>query len=63
MKKTAPTGRLRNILLNNLTQPLPYTSRISGQDWSVDDTWTNYPVWDAPNNSNRWITRNRLEYR
>jgi hypothetical protein len=37
------------LLLNNLIQPLPYTSRISGQDWSIDDTWTNYPVWDAPN--------------
>jgi hypothetical protein len=36
------------MLLNSL-QPLPYTSRISGQDWSIDDTWTNYPVWDAPN--------------
>jgi hypothetical protein len=30
------------------TAPLPYTSRISG-DWSQDETWTNYPVWDVPN--------------
>jgi hypothetical protein len=31
------------------TAPLPYTSSKDGQDWSQDDTWTNFPVWDAPN--------------
>jgi len=43
-------GKLRNIGTQQPeTAPLPYTSRISGQDWSQDDTWTNYPVWDVPN--------------
>jgi uncharacterized repeat protein (TIGR01451 family) len=50
-KATTPiNGKLRNIATQQPdTAPLPYTSRISGQDWSIDDTWTNYPVWDAPN--------------
>ncbi|MFQ3173465.1 MAG: hypothetical protein ACI8W0_000555, partial [Flavobacterium sp.] len=49
-KTTTPNnGKLRNILTQQPdTAPLPYTSRISG-DWSLDETWTNYPVWDVPN--------------
>jgi hypothetical protein len=49
-KATTPNnGKLRNILTQQPdTAPLPYTSRISG-DWSQDETWTNYSVWDVPN--------------
>jgi uncharacterized repeat protein (TIGR01451 family) len=47
---TTINGKLRNIGTQQPdSAPLPYTSRISNQDWSTDDTWTNYPVWDAPN--------------
>lgn len=47
---SAKDGKLRNISTQQPdTAPLPYTSRISNQNWSTDDTWTNYPVWDAPN--------------
>tara|TARA_R110000868_G_scaffold264879_1_gene523495 strand:- start:782 stop:5602 length:4821 start_codon:yes stop_codon:yes gene_type:complete len=47
---SAINGKLRNIGTQQPdTAPLPYTSRISNQDWSIDDTWTNYPVWDVPN--------------
>uniref|UniRef100_UPI003513D85E LamG-like jellyroll fold domain-containing protein n=1 Tax=uncultured Winogradskyella sp. TaxID=395353 RepID=UPI003513D85E len=43
-------GRLTNITTNQeLTAPLPYTSRIDGQDWATDNTWTHFNVWDAPN--------------
>jgi hypothetical protein len=43
-------GRLRNInSAQQETAPLPYTSRVDGQDWATDDTWTNFNVWDAPN--------------
>jgi hypothetical protein len=31
------------------TAPLPYTSRIDGQEWFTDDTWTHSDVWDPPN--------------
>ncbi|WP_040473571.1 LamG-like jellyroll fold domain-containing protein, partial [Flavobacterium frigoris] len=31
------------------TAPLPYTTRADDQDWSTDETWTNYPVWNYPN--------------
>jgi hypothetical protein len=31
------------------TAPLPYTSRVDGQLWSTDNTWTEFDVWDAPN--------------
>lgn len=42
-------GKLKNITSSEAqTAPLPYTSRVDGQ-WRVDDTWTNYQVWDAPN--------------
>jgi hypothetical protein len=47
---TTTNGKLRNIGTQQPdTAPLPYTSRIGGQDWSQDDTWTNYAVWDVPN--------------
>uniref|UniRef100_UPI0019539033 LamG domain-containing protein n=1 Tax=Psychroserpens algicola TaxID=1719034 RepID=UPI0019539033 len=43
-------GRLRNInSAQPNTAPLPYTSRIDGQNWATDNTWTNFSVWDAPN--------------
>ena len=42
-------GRLIGIVTTQPeTAPLPYTSERN-QDWSQDDTWTNYPVWDVPN--------------
>ncbi|EIA07102.1 LamG-like jellyroll fold domain-containing protein [Flavobacterium frigoris] len=47
---SAINGKLRNIGTQQPdTAPLPYTSRVSGQDWSQDDTWTYYDVWDVPN--------------
>lgn len=47
---TAINGKLRNIGTQQPdTAPLPYTSRISNQDWTQDDTWTYYSVWDVPN--------------
>ncbi|MBR9915437.1 MAG: T9SS type A sorting domain-containing protein, partial [Algicola sp.] len=43
-------GLLRNMeTAQQETAPLPYTSRIDGQFWETDDTWTNFNVWDAPN--------------
>ena len=43
-------GKLKNITTaESQTAPLPYTSRVSNQTWSTDNTWTNYTVWDAPN--------------
>jgi uncharacterized repeat protein (TIGR01451 family) len=50
-KTSAPiNGKLRNIGTQQPdTAPLPYTSRISNQDWSQDDTWTYHNVWDVPN--------------
>ena len=42
------------------TAPLPYTSRIDGQLWFTDDTWTNFPVWDAPNSNG--ITGEPIEW-
>ncbi|OUR97738.1 hypothetical protein A9Q86_16130, partial [Flavobacteriales bacterium 33_180_T64] len=43
-------GRLRNInSAQQETAPLPYTSRVDGQNWASDNTWTNFSVWDAPN--------------
>jgi hypothetical protein len=45
-----PNGRLRNIDTPQLENaPLPYTSRIDGQDWGTDNTWTEFADWDAPN--------------
>ena len=47
---SAINGKLRNIGTQQPdTAPLPYTSRISNQDWPQDDTWTYYDVWDVPN--------------
>ncbi|WP_323789520.1 LamG-like jellyroll fold domain-containing protein, partial [Psychroserpens sp.] len=43
-------GQLRN--MNSIqpdSAPLPYTSRVNGQEWNTDNTWTNFNVWDAPN--------------
>jgi hypothetical protein len=45
------SGRLRNITTSQQkTAPLPYTSRANGT-WTTDNTWTNFPVWDSPNNT------------
>ena len=47
---SAINGKLRNIGTQQPdTAPLPYTSRINNQDWSQDNTWTYYDVWDVPN--------------
>ena len=47
-----PSGRLRNIDSDqNETAPIPYTSRVDGQPWGTDNTWTHYDVWDAPNST------------
>ena len=43
-------GRLRNITTSQQNNaPLPYTSRVDGQTWGTDNTWTHFNVWDAPN--------------
>ena len=43
-------GKLRNITTDmEQTAPIPYTSRVDGQDWGTDNTWTHFNVWDAPN--------------
>ena len=43
------SGRMRNInTTQQETAPMPYTSRAN-QDWSQDDTWTHFNVWDPPN--------------
>jgi len=48
----AVPGRMRNMqTFQENTAPLPYTSRVDDQTWFTDDTWTNYPVWDAPNSN------------
>jgi hypothetical protein len=45
-----PNGRLRNIDASQIENaPLPYTSRVDGQDWATDNTWTEFADWDAPN--------------
>ncbi|MDG5493183.1 LamG-like jellyroll fold domain-containing protein, partial [Psychroserpens sp. SPM9] len=45
-----PNGRLRNINTSQIENaPLPYTSRVDGQDWATDNTWTEFVDWDAPN--------------
>jgi hypothetical protein len=47
---TAIKGKLRNIGSQQPdTAPLPYYTRVNNQDWSQDDTWKNFSVWDAPN--------------
>ncbi len=44
------SGRIRNMTtIQEETAPLPYTSRIDGQNWATDNTWTHFNVWDAPN--------------
>jgi hypothetical protein len=46
----AISGKLRNMNSSQQeTAPIPYTSRVDGQEWATDNTWTNFPVWDAPN--------------
>ena len=43
-------GRLRNTTTSQQeTAPIPYTSRVDGQNWGTDNTWTHFNVWDAPN--------------
>ncbi|MBZ9728414.1 hypothetical protein LB467_01835 [Salegentibacter sp. JZCK2] len=45
-------GRLVNMETFQVnTAPLPYTSRIDGQNWAIDNTWTHFDVWDAPNSN------------
>ena len=44
------SGRLKNIFTDQpLTAPIPYTSRVDGQNWDTDNTWTEFDVWDVPN--------------
>ncbi|WP_250437354.1 LamG domain-containing protein, partial [Hanstruepera flava] len=44
------SGKLHNINSQQTENaPIPYTSRIDGQEWATDNTWTHYQVWDAPN--------------
>jgi hypothetical protein len=41
-------GKLRNRYSQQPdTAPLPLYFKQDGQDWSQDETWTNFPVWDA----------------
>ncbi|MFV8337097.1 LamG-like jellyroll fold domain-containing protein [Flavobacterium sp. RSP29] len=48
--KGTAVGKLRNITsTQEQTAPIPYTSRVNGQDWGTDTTWTYFNVWDAPN--------------
>ncbi|MDI6046470.1 LamG-like jellyroll fold domain-containing protein [Flavobacterium yafengii] len=48
--KGTAVGKLRNITsAQEQTAPIPYTSRVNGQDWGTDTTWTHFNVWDAPN--------------
>ncbi|MCK7591835.1 HYR domain-containing protein, partial [Subsaxibacter sp. CAU 1640] len=43
-------GKIRNVnSAQQETAPIPYTSRVDGQLWQTDNTWTNFPVWDTPN--------------
>ncbi|OUR93248.1 hypothetical protein A9Q87_04665, partial [Flavobacteriales bacterium 34_180_T64] len=43
-------GKLRNMYTSlQETAPIPYTSRVDGQNWATDNTWTHFSVWDAPN--------------
>ena len=45
-------GKLRNITsAQDETAPLPYTSRVDNQEWSTDNTWTHFNVWDPPNST------------
>ncbi|TVZ27340.1 putative secreted protein (Por secretion system target) [Gillisia sp. Hel_I_86] len=52
LASTAINGVLHNMeTLQENTAPLPYTSRVDGQTWGTDDTWTYFDVWDAPNSN------------
>ncbi|MDP2089825.1 MAG: LamG-like jellyroll fold domain-containing protein, partial [Flavobacteriaceae bacterium] len=43
-------GKLRNVTISQQeTAPIPYTSRVDGQEWRTKNTWTHGDVWDAPN--------------
>ena len=43
-------GKLRNMNSSQeQTAPLPYTTRVDGQNWETDNTWTNFNVWNTPN--------------
>ncbi|WP_299124200.1 LamG-like jellyroll fold domain-containing protein, partial [uncultured Winogradskyella sp.] len=45
-------GLMRNMnSVQQETAPIPYTSRVDGQEWATDNTWTNFSVWDAPNSN------------
>ncbi len=49
---TSVNGILHNMeTLQENTAPLPYTSRVDGQTWATDNTWTHFDVWDAPNSN------------
>ncbi|SHG36208.1 Por secretion system C-terminal sorting domain-containing protein [Flavobacterium granuli] len=44
------SGRLHNINSSEQqTAPIPYTTRVSNQNWDTDNTWTNFSVWNVPN--------------
>ncbi|WP_191861099.1 immunoglobulin-like domain-containing protein, partial [Hanstruepera ponticola] len=44
------SGKLHNINSQQTENaPIPYTSRVDGQNWATDNTWTHFQVWDAPN--------------
>ncbi|WP_207764281.1 immunoglobulin-like domain-containing protein [Hanstruepera neustonica] len=44
------SGKLKNINSQQTENaPIPYTSRVDGQQWATDNTWTHFQVWDAPN--------------
>jgi hypothetical protein len=47
----------RKVKKYSLTRHSPHLIRQNGQDWSTDDTWTNYPVWDVPNSLESMATR------
>ncbi|MBZ9632032.1 T9SS type A sorting domain-containing protein [Salegentibacter sp. LM13S] len=52
LANTSTAGRLINMeTFQENTAPLPYTSRIDGQNWGTDNTWTHFDVWDAPNSN------------
>ncbi|SKB79522.1 Concanavalin A-like lectin/glucanases superfamily protein [Salegentibacter holothuriorum] len=52
LASTSVPGRLVNMdTFQENTAPLPYTSRVDGQTWATDNTWTHFDVWDAPNSN------------
>ena len=45
-------GKLRNIdSSQDDSAPIPYTSKVDGQAWGTDNTWTHFDVWDVPNST------------